>query len=60
MNKDLVDIAKDHSDKGYTLSTHQKQAEFAAKRNYFINEDGLPIDATTGELVSTIILTEEK
>ena len=30
----LAEIAKDHSDKGYALSTHEKQAEFAKKRNY--------------------------
>ena len=30
----LAEIAKDHSDKGYSLSTHEKQAEFAKKRNY--------------------------
>ena len=23
-----------HSDKGYTVSTHEKQAEFAKQRNY--------------------------
>lgn len=26
------------SDKGYTLSTHEKQAEFAKKRNYDIGD----------------------
>ncbi len=26
--------ADHHSDKGYSLSTHEKQAEFARKRNY--------------------------
>jgi len=30
----LAEIAKDHSDKGYRESTHEKQAEFAKKRNY--------------------------
>ena len=29
----LAEIAKDHSDKGYRESTHEKQAEFAKKRN---------------------------
>ena len=31
---DLAEIAKWHSDKGYRESTHEKQAEFAKKRNY--------------------------
>jgi hypothetical protein len=31
---DLAEIAKWHSDKGYEESTHEKQAEFAKKRNY--------------------------
>ena len=30
----LCEIGKWHSDKGYELSTHEKQAEFAKKRNY--------------------------
>ena len=30
----LAEVAKDHSDKGYRESTHEKQAEFAKKRNY--------------------------
>ena len=29
----LAEVAKDHSDKGYRESTHEKQAEFAKKRN---------------------------
>ena len=31
---ELSQVAKDMSDKGYALSTHEKQAEFAKKRNY--------------------------
>jgi hypothetical protein len=32
---DSLMVAAEHmSDKGYELSTHEKQAEFAAKRNY--------------------------
>jgi hypothetical protein len=31
---DLAEVARDHSDKGYRESTHEKQAEFAKKRNY--------------------------
>ena len=31
---DLAEIAKWHSDKGYSESTLEKQAEFAKKRNY--------------------------
>ena len=31
---DLAEVAKDHSDKGYRESTHEKQAEFAKQRNY--------------------------
>jgi hypothetical protein len=30
----LAEVAKDHSDKGYRESTHEKQVEFAKKRNY--------------------------
>jgi hypothetical protein len=30
----LAEVAKDHSDKGYRESTHEKQAEFDRKRNY--------------------------
>ena len=30
----LYKAGKDMSDKGYELSTHEKQAEFARKRNY--------------------------
>ena len=30
---DLSRVANDMSDKGYSLSTHEKQAEFAKKRN---------------------------
>ena len=35
---DLAEVAKDHSDKGYELSTHEKQAEFAKNRNYEYTE----------------------
>jgi hypothetical protein len=31
---ELSEVADWHSDKGYTLSTHEKEAEFAKKRNY--------------------------
>ena len=31
---ELSKVANDMSDKGYSLSTHEKQAEFAKKRNY--------------------------
>lgn len=31
---DLAEVSKWHSDKGYTESTHEKQAEFAKNRNY--------------------------
>lgn len=41
---DLAQIAKDMSDKGYKLSTHEKQAEFAAKRNYHYTNTDNPID----------------
>ena len=35
----------DHmSDKGYELSTHEKQEEFARKRNYHITNTDNPID----------------
>ena len=33
-----------HSDKGYELSTHEKQAEFAKKRNYHYTNTDNPID----------------
>jgi hypothetical protein len=33
-----------HSDKGYTLSTHEKQQEFAKKRNYHYTNTDNPID----------------
>jgi hypothetical protein len=32
--EDILAGAKIHSDKGYEESTHEKQAEFEAKRNY--------------------------
>jgi hypothetical protein len=34
MNKHLFSAEEIHSDKGYTLSTLEKQQEFAEKRNY--------------------------
>jgi hypothetical protein len=33
-----------HSDKGYKLSTHEKQAEFAKKRSYHYTNTDNPID----------------
>ena len=41
---DLAEVAKDHSDKGYELSTHEKQQEFARKRNYHYSNTDNPID----------------
>ena len=38
----LAEVAKDHSDKGYRESTHEKQAEFAKNRNYEYVEIDLP------------------
>jgi hypothetical protein len=35
---ELSVIGKDHSDKGYELSTHEKQAEFAKKRDASLTE----------------------
>jgi hypothetical protein len=35
---DLLATAEMMSDKGYELSTHEKQAEFARKRNYDIGD----------------------
>lgn len=32
------------SDKGYQLSTHEKQAEFALKRNYHLSNTDNPVD----------------
>jgi hypothetical protein len=38
---ELSEIAKWHSDKGYELSTHEKQKEFSDKRNYhYTNAEG--------------------
>jgi predicted HicB family RNase H-like nuclease len=34
----LAEVARDHSDKGYKESTHEKQAEFARKRDASLNE----------------------
>jgi hypothetical protein len=36
--EDLLTGAEIMSDKGYELSTHEKQAEFAKKRNYDIGD----------------------
>ena len=41
---DLAEVAKCHSDKGYKLSTHEKQAEFAKNRNYHYTNTDNPID----------------
>jgi hypothetical protein len=41
---DLAEVAKDHSDKGYRESTHEKQAEFAKNRNYHYTNTDNPID----------------
>jgi hypothetical protein len=42
---ELSEVADWHSDKGYTLSTHQQQAEFEKKRNYPLSkEDKCPWD----------------
>jgi len=38
---ELSEVADWHSDKGYTLSTHEKQAEFAKKRNYTYEWNGV-------------------
>jgi hypothetical protein len=35
-NDKLIKAADDMSDKGYELSTHEKQAEFAKKRESFM------------------------
>jgi hypothetical protein len=45
---DLAEVAKDHSDKGYRESTHEKQAEFARKRNYHYTNTDNPIDFPDG------------
>ena len=43
--RDYLLAGADHmSDKGYALSTHEKQAEFALKRNYHISNTDNPID----------------
>jgi hypothetical protein len=34
----ILEAGNMHSDKGYELSTHEKQAEFAKKRNYDIGD----------------------
>jgi len=44
MKDDLIKAAEHMSDKGYEESTHEKQAEFAKKRNYPIPEEGGFID----------------
>ena len=38
------------NDKGYELSTHEKQAEFARKRNYHISNTDNPIDFPDEEI----------
>jgi hypothetical protein len=43
----LYDAAEMHSDKGYELSTHEKQAEFAKSRNYHYTNTSNPIDFPT-------------
>jgi hypothetical protein len=40
--------AEHHSDKGYSLSTHEKQAEFAKQRNYHYTNTTNPIDFPEG------------
>ena len=40
----LAKAASMMSDKGYSESTHEKQAEFARKRNYHISNTDNPID----------------
>ena len=41
---DLAEIAKWHSDKGYRESTHEKQAEFARKREGFYDVGNMSYD----------------
>jgi hypothetical protein len=41
---ELSEVADWHSDKGYTLSTHEKQQEFAKKRNYTYEVEKCPWD----------------
>lgn len=38
---ELSEVADWHSDKGYTLSTHEKQAQFEKKRNYTYEWNGV-------------------
>jgi hypothetical protein len=40
----LAEVAKDHSDKGYRESTHEKQAEFARKREGFYDVGNMSYD----------------
>ena len=42
--------AEQMSDKGYELSTHEKQEEFARKRNYHISNTDNPIDFPDEEI----------
>ena len=57
VNKATIDnlLAGDEAignDKGYELSTHEKQQKFARKRNYHISNTDNPIDfpvETTGD-----------
>ena len=39
MRDNLFSAEEIHSDKEYTLSTHEKQAEFAKNRNYPLSEE---------------------
>ena len=41
---ELSEIAKWHSDKGYRESTHEKQAEFARKREGFYDVGNMSYD----------------
>ena len=41
---ELSKVADWHSDKGYEVSTHEKQQEFANKRNYHWTNTNNPID----------------
>ena len=46
--EELAEVGKwMDEDKGYQESTHEKQAEFAKKRNYHISNTNNPIDFPT-------------
>jgi hypothetical protein len=50
VNKDNIIAGAEQQgddDKDYTLSTHEKQAEFALKRNYHYTNTDNPIDFPT-------------